>query len=89
MKPIIGLAVKRPISTLMCFLAVLIFGVIAASDLGVEFLPEIEVPKLVVTAAYPGLPRTRFPRSRASVRFSPYRARGSAPWSSTFTGART
>jgi HAE1 family hydrophobic/amphiphilic exporter-1 len=56
MKPLIGLAVKRPVSTLMCFVAVVIFGLIAAGDLPVEFLPEVQVPKLVVTAAYPGLP---------------------------------
>ncbi|MBN2353101.1 MAG: efflux RND transporter permease subunit [Spirochaetales bacterium] len=56
MKPLISLVVNRPISTLMCFTALIIFGFIAASDLSVEFLPEVHVPKLVVTAAYPGLP---------------------------------
>jgi HAE1 family hydrophobic/amphiphilic exporter-1 len=55
-KPLISLVVKRPVSTLMCFTALIIFGFIAASDLSIEFLPEIQVPKLVVTAAYPGLP---------------------------------
>jgi HAE1 family hydrophobic/amphiphilic exporter-1 len=56
MHALISLAVKRPITTLMFFLGIIIFGVIAASDLSIEFLPEIEVPRLVVTASYPGLP---------------------------------
>jgi len=50
------MAVKRPVSTLMVFAALIIFGLIAAADLPIEFLPEIQVPKLVVTASYPGLP---------------------------------
>ncbi len=56
MWPLISLAVKRPVTTLMFFLGIFIFGIIAASDLNLEFLPEIEVPRMVVSASYPGLP---------------------------------
>ncbi len=58
MRALISLAVKRPITTLMFFLGIVIFGMIGASDLNLEFLPEIEVPRMVVSASYPGLPPT-------------------------------
>lgn len=40
----------------MVFAGLIILGLIAASGLGIEFLPDVRVPRLVVTAAYPGLP---------------------------------
>jgi len=58
MRALISLAVKRPITTLMFFLGIVIFGMIGASDLNLEFLPKIEVPRMVVSASYPGLPPT-------------------------------
>ncbi len=42
----------------MVYLGLAIFGFIAALDLNLEFLPDISVPRLIVSASYPGLPPT-------------------------------
>jgi multidrug efflux pump subunit AcrB len=56
MKKLIALAVLRPVSTLMFFLGLIVLSVVAASGIGVEFLPEVSIPRLIVAASYPGLP---------------------------------
>lgn len=56
MKKIIDLAVKRPVGAFMFFIALAVFGIIAAGSLPVEYLPDISIPRLIVTAPYPGLP---------------------------------
>ncbi len=52
------LAVKRPLTILMIFLAILLFGVISLSKLGMDFLPEIEPPAISVLVPYPGASAT-------------------------------
>ena len=47
-------AVSRPVATLMLYAGLLFFGLIASFSLPVDFLPEISVPTLVVSASYPG-----------------------------------
>ena len=56
MRGLITACVRRPIATLMAFLALLILGLLAAAGLGIELLPDVHVPKLVVSASFPGLP---------------------------------
>ncbi len=56
MRGLIAACVRRPIATLMVFLGLLILGLIAAAGLPLEFLPDVRLPRIVVTAAYPGLP---------------------------------
>jgi multidrug efflux pump subunit AcrB len=56
MRGLIAACVRRPIATLMGFLGLLILGVIAASGMGIELLPDVRLPRLVVTAAFPGMP---------------------------------
>jgi HAE1 family hydrophobic/amphiphilic exporter-1 len=56
LRGIISFAVKRPVTILMIFLGLIIFGLIAAFDLDLEFLPDIQIPRLIVSASYPGLP---------------------------------
>jgi len=53
---LIALAVRRPISTLMFFLGLIVVAVTAAAGFGVEFLPDVTVPRLIVSSSYPGLP---------------------------------
>ncbi len=53
---IINLSIKRPIGTIMVFLAILIISIWSISLMPVDFLPEIEVPKLTVISSYGGLP---------------------------------
>ncbi len=56
MKRLIALATGRPVSTLMFFLGLIVLSIVAASGLGVEFLPEVTLPRLIVAASWPGLP---------------------------------
>jgi len=49
-----GFAVKRPLTILMVFLAILLFGVISLSKLGMDLLPDIEPPAISVLVPYPG-----------------------------------
>jgi multidrug efflux pump subunit AcrB len=56
MNALVRAAVGRPVSTVMVFLAFVIVGTFAAFSLGVSDLPEVRVPKLVVSTSYPGLP---------------------------------
>lgn len=56
MRKIIGFCLYRPVATLMFYCTLLLFGILAGLDMPVDYLPAIPVPKLVVTASYPGLP---------------------------------
>ncbi|WP_321478571.1 efflux RND transporter permease subunit [uncultured Bacteroides sp.] len=47
-------AVKKPIMTSLCFLAVVIFGLFSLSKLPVDLYPDIETNTIMVMAAYPG-----------------------------------
>jgi HAE1 family hydrophobic/amphiphilic exporter-1 len=47
-------AVKKPIMTSLCFLAVVIFGVFSLSKLPIDLLPDIETNTIMVMTAYPG-----------------------------------
>ena len=47
-------SVKRPTTTLMLFIAVILFGIVAINMLPRDVLPEIEFPTLTVVTVYPG-----------------------------------
>ncbi|MBN2453192.1 MAG: efflux RND transporter permease subunit [Candidatus Omnitrophica bacterium] len=46
--------VKRPITNLMIFLAILIIALYSLTRLGIDLMPEIEPPMITVIAQYPG-----------------------------------
>ena len=46
--------VKRPVTTIMAFIAVLIFGVISMRYLPSDVLPDLELPTVSVITVYPG-----------------------------------
>ena len=48
------IGVKRPILTLMVFIATLVFGLYAIRLIPIDFLPKIEAPVLTVLTTYPG-----------------------------------
>ena len=48
------LAVRRPVGTLMVYVGLVVFGVFAALNLPIDFLPALTMPTLVVSASYPG-----------------------------------
>ena len=47
-------AVKRPIMTSLCFLAVAIFGLFSLSKLPVDLYPDIETNTIMVMTSYQG-----------------------------------
>ena len=47
-------AVKRPIMTSLCFVAVAIFGLFSLYKLPIDLLPDIETNTIMVMTAYPG-----------------------------------
>ena len=47
-------AVKRPIMTALCFIAVVIFGLFSYSKLPIDLIPDMETNTLMVITSYPG-----------------------------------
>jgi len=47
-------AVKKPITTLMIFIAVIVIGIYSLSRLAIDYFPEIEFPTITVLTTYPG-----------------------------------
>ena len=46
--------VKKPVTNLMIFLAIIILALYSLSRLGIDMMPEIEPPSITVISAYPG-----------------------------------
>lgn len=51
---IYDIAIKRPVTTLTWMLAIVIFGSIALSDMGVELNPEVDTPVITVSTSLQG-----------------------------------
>jgi HAE1 family hydrophobic/amphiphilic exporter-1 len=66
-----SLALNRPVTTVMVFLAVLAVGLISAKLLRLENFPDITFPGMQVTIPYPA----RRPRRWNSSSFAPSRRR--------------
>lgn len=49
-----GSAVKRPIMTTLCFVAVVIMGLFSLSKLPIDLYPDIETNTIMVMTSYPG-----------------------------------
>ena len=47
-------AVRKPISTALIFIAVIVFGLFSVNKLGVDQYPDIEIPYISVITIYPG-----------------------------------
>jgi len=47
-------AVKKPVTTIMIFTGLIIFGLMAFMKLKLDILPEVEYPALTVITVYPG-----------------------------------
>jgi len=48
-------SVKKPITTVMIILIMVIFGLLSFSRLGVDLLPDVEFPKISVATSYTGV----------------------------------
>ena len=51
---IYGNAVKRPITTIMIFVALLVMGIYSLNKLPIDFYPDIDFPVISVITTYPG-----------------------------------
>jgi len=51
---IYGSAVKKPVTTLMVFIAVVVVGIYSFSRLPIDLYPEIEIPAIMVYTGYSG-----------------------------------
>ena len=49
-----GSAVKRPVMTSLCFVAVIILGLFSVAKLPIDLYPDIETNTLMVITMYPG-----------------------------------
>ncbi len=49
------ITVKRPVTTLMFFLAIILLGFVSLRELSVDLLPNISYPRLSVITRYPGV----------------------------------
>ena len=47
-------AVRKPVSTVLMFVGVMVFGLFSLSRLSVDQYPEIEIPQISVITMYPG-----------------------------------
>ena len=47
-------AVKRPIMTALCFIAVVIFGIFSFSKLPIDLMPDIETNTVMIITSYSG-----------------------------------
>jgi HAE1 family hydrophobic/amphiphilic exporter-1 len=48
------LSVNRPVTTLMIFVAMVVLGLVALSMLGLDLMPDLEIPAVSVLTAYQG-----------------------------------
>ena len=48
------IAIKRPITTFMVFIAIVMIGAFSLSRLAIDLMPDIEFPTLTVSTSYPG-----------------------------------
>jgi HAE1 family hydrophobic/amphiphilic exporter-1 len=48
-------SIKRPVTTLMFFLAIVLLGFVSLRELSVDLLPDISFPRLSVVTEYPGV----------------------------------
>jgi HAE1 family hydrophobic/amphiphilic exporter-1 len=53
MKSLAGLSVKRPVTTIMVLVSLLVLGAISFARLPLAFLPEVDFPAIFITIPYP------------------------------------
>ena len=50
-----SMAARRPVGTAMLFFCVVILGVVAARQLSVDFMPEVDMPMVSIMTTYEGV----------------------------------
>jgi multidrug efflux pump subunit AcrB len=49
-------SIRNPVPVIVLFVALSVAGLISFAKLGVQDRPDVELPAVVVTIAYPGVP---------------------------------
>src|SRR5512140_1607122 len=49
-----NVAIRRPVLTAMVILAVIVFGLVSFTRIGVDLMPKVEFPMITVTTMLPG-----------------------------------
>ena len=49
-------SIRNPVPVIVLFVALTVAGLISFAKLGVQDRPDVELPAVVVTIAYPGVP---------------------------------
>jgi hydrophobic/amphiphilic exporter-1 (mainly G- bacteria), HAE1 family len=49
-----NVAIRRPVLTAMAVLAVIIFGLVSYTEIGVDLMPKVEFPVITITTTLPG-----------------------------------
>ncbi|MBU1024024.1 efflux RND transporter permease subunit, partial [bacterium] len=49
-----NIAIDRPVFTTMVIIAIVIFGLVSYSNLGIDREPDVDLPFLTITTVYPG-----------------------------------
>ena len=52
--PLVSFSVTRYVLAIGIFVAVAVFGLISLRSLGIDLLPDIQIPAVVVKTVYPG-----------------------------------
>ena len=52
---LVGGSVRRPIGTIVVFLAIVLLGVVSTRELAIDLMPEVDMPRITVTTAYEGV----------------------------------
>ena len=55
--PLVRFSVTRYVLAIGIFVAVFVFGFVSLRSLGVDLLPDIQIPAVVVKTTYPARPR--------------------------------
>ncbi|HUP21690.1 MAG TPA: efflux RND transporter permease subunit, partial [Thermoanaerobaculia bacterium] len=50
-----AVSVRRPIGAAMLYVGVVVLGVVAARQLSVDLMPEVDMPRVSVTTTYQGV----------------------------------
>ena len=65
---IVAVATRRPVTVVVFFVALVIFGVISFRELPVDLLPDLSFPTLTIRTEYPGVA----PRRCRNFRHQPH-----------------
>jgi HAE1 family hydrophobic/amphiphilic exporter-1 len=52
--PLTSTSIKRPVTVAMFYIAIALIGIYAFSKIGVDLLPNINLPHLLIQTTYPG-----------------------------------